>query len=55
MMGCMGSRLVTVEELERMPPSEREGVFERNIVWDLGNALSELVERARQRLLERIA
>ena len=54
MMRFMGSRLVTVEELERMPPSEREGVFERNIVWDLGNAPSELVERARQRLLERI-
>ena len=53
-MRFMGSRLHTDEELERMPPSDREGVFERSIVWDLENVPNEPVECARQRLLERI-
>jgi hypothetical protein len=50
----MGTRVVTVEELEQMSPAEREIVFERGLVWDLEKVQAELVGRARKRLLERI-
>jgi hypothetical protein len=48
-------KVITAEELERMSATEQAAAFEASIVWDLDEAPSDLVERARARIEERIA
>jgi hypothetical protein len=50
----MPEKIWTAEELERLTPDERDRLFEDSIVRDLDDAPSDLVDRARERLQERI-
>lgn len=53
-IGRMPEKIWTAEELERLTPDERDRLFEDSIVRDLDDAPSDLVDRARERLQERI-
>lgn len=48
-------RVWTPDELEKLTPAERHEIFEASIVWDIADAPPELIERARDRVAERIA
>lgn len=48
-------KIWTAAELDEMSPQERKRIFEESIVWDLDDAPRELVDRARAKVLKRIA
>ena len=48
-------KIWTAAELDEMSPRERKRIFDESIVWDLDDAPSELLDRARAKLLQRIA
>ncbi len=51
----MGQKIWTAAELDEMTPAERKRIFEDSIVWDLDDAPTELIERARRKVEKRIA
>ncbi|MDE0135292.1 MAG: hypothetical protein OXH86_13585 [Acidimicrobiaceae bacterium] len=51
----MAEDVVTAAELEKLSPAERHVLFEAGIVTDLDEAPSQLVERARSRVQQKIA
>lgn len=48
-------KIWTAAELDEMSPAERKRIFDESIVWDLDDAPAELIERARAKVLKRIA
>ena len=50
----MAEKIWSAEELEQLTPEERKRLFEASIVRDLDDAPSSLVDKARERLQERI-
>jgi len=51
----MEQKIWSAAELDAMSPAERKAIFDASIVWDLEDAPSGLVERARAKVLKRIA
>ena len=51
----MEQKIWTTAELDEMSPTERKKIFDESIIWDLDDAPTELVERARAKVLKRIA
>jgi len=51
----MEQKIWTAEELDEMTPAERKKIFDDSIVWDLDEAPPELIEKARAKVLKRIA
>jgi hypothetical protein len=50
----MSQKIWTAAELEAMTPAEVDAIFRDSIVWDLNDAPTEMVARARERVLRRI-
>ncbi len=51
----MERKIWTAAELDAMTPAERKKIFEESIVWDLDDAPTGLIERARRKVEKRIA
>ena len=51
----MEQKIWTAAELDEMTPAERKKIFDDSIIWDLDDAPPELIERARAKILKRIA
>ena len=51
----MERKIWTAAELDEMTPAERKKIFDESIIWDLDDAPQELIDRARAKVLKRIA
>lgn len=51
----MAKKIWTAAELDEMAPTERRRVLDASIVWDLDDAPQHLVDRARAKVMRRIA
>jgi hypothetical protein len=51
----MASKIITVEELEKLTPAERRMIFDASIVTNLDDAPPELLARTRRRVEQLIA
>lgn len=50
----MERKVITAAEFEQMTAAERDAAFAASIVWELDQAPSDLVARARARIEQRI-
>ena len=51
----MEQKIWTAAELDAMTPADCKKIFDESIVWDLDDAPTDLVDRARAKVLKRIA
>lgn len=48
-------KIWTAAEFEKLSPAEQDAIFEDGIIWNLEDAPPDLVAKARESILERIA